>query len=80
MRYPRILIIAVTVVFLQNLLGFVKISSTPTRVADNQTPQEVSTLIIENARVWTSGKDGLILINRSTGTRINPPEPVPSFG
>jgi ligand-binding sensor domain-containing protein len=75
-----ILIIAVTVVFLQNLLGFVKISSTPSGWQIIRPPQEVSTLIIENEWVWTGGKDGLILINRSTGTRINPAEPAPSFG
>jgi ligand-binding sensor domain-containing protein len=75
-----ILIIAVTVIVLQNLLGFVEISSTPLGWQIIRPPHEVSTLIIENDRVWTGGKDGLILINRSTGTRINPAEPAPSFG
>jgi len=65
---------------LQNLLGFVQVKSAPAGWQIIRPPQEVSTLIIENDAVWTGGKDGVILIGRSTGTRISTPGNPPSFG
>jgi ligand-binding sensor domain-containing protein len=75
-----ILVIVVLVIVLQNLLGFAQVQSTPPGWQIIRPPQEVSTLIIENDTVWTGGKDGVILIDRSTGARISTPAQVPSLG
>lgn len=75
-----LLIIVAIVIILQNLLGFMQIHTTPKGWQIIRPPQEVSTLIIENDTIWTGGKDGVIVIDRSTGARISTPEPAPSFG
>src|SRR5512136_986252 len=75
-----ILVIVVIVVILQNLLGFVQVQSAPAGWQIIRPPQEVSTLIIENDTVWTGGKDGVIVIGRSTGKPIGTPASAPSFG
>ncbi len=36
--------------------------------------------MIDDGTVWTGGKDGVIIINRTTGLRINTPGPAPPFG
>jgi ligand-binding sensor domain-containing protein len=75
-----ILIIVAFIIILQNLFGFVQVRSAPQGWQIIRPPPEVSTLIIVDDTVWTGGKDGLILINRSTGMQIATPAPVPSFG
>jgi ligand-binding sensor domain-containing protein len=75
-----ILVIVVIIVLLQNMLGYVQVQSAPAGWQIIRPPPEVSTLIIVNDTVWTGGKDGIILIDRLTGTRIAPPSPAPSFG
>jgi ligand-binding sensor domain-containing protein len=75
-----ILIIVITVIVLQNLLGFVQVQTTPPGWQIIRPPQEVSTLVIVNDTVWTGGKDGIILIDRSTGRQISTPGSAPSFG
>lgn len=75
-----VLIIAGIVIILQYLVGFVQVQSAPPGWQIIRPPHEVSTLIIENDTVWTGGKDGIVIIDRLTGTRIAPPVPGPSFG
>ena len=75
-----ILIIAGIMVILQSLLGFVEVHTTPSGWQIIRPPDEVSTLVIENDTVWTGGKNGVIIINRSTSARTSIPEPSPSFG
>lgn len=75
-----ILIVIAIIVILQNLLGFVQVQSAPAGWQIIRPPYEVSTLIIVDETVWTGGKDGLVIINRTTGTRETPPGTVPSFG
>lgn len=75
-----ILIIAVIILVLQNILGFVQVRSAPPGWQIIRPPQEVSTLIIGNDTVWTGGKDGVMLIDRETGERNRTPGNAPSFG
>ena len=75
-----VLIIAGIVIVLQYLVGFVQVQSAPPGWQIIRPPQEVSTLIIENDTVWTGGKDGVVVIDRLTGTQIGTPAPAPSFG
>jgi len=75
-----ILIIVIIMLVLQTLLGLVQVRSAPSGWQIIRPPQEVSTLIIENDTVWTGGKDGVILIGRSTSTHLSTPGNAPSFG
>jgi ligand-binding sensor domain-containing protein len=75
-----ILIIVVIILVLQNLLGFVQVQTSPPGWQIIRPPNEVSTLLIVNDTVWTGGKDGVILIDRATGSRTATYGSVPSFG
>ena len=75
-----ILVIVIIILILQNLLGYVQVQSAPPGWQILRPPHEVSTLIIVNDTVWTGGKEGVILIDRNSGTRIGTPGNVPSFG
>jgi len=75
-----VLIIAGIVIVLQYLVGFVQVQSAPPGWQIIRPPHEVSTLIIANDTVWTGGKDGVIIIDRRTGTQISTPAPALSFG
>lgn len=75
-----ILVIVAIIIILQNMLGYVQVQSAPAGWQIIRPPPEVSTLIIVDDIVWTGGKEGLILINRMTGTRIATPASAPSFG
>ncbi len=75
-----ILVIVLMIVLLQNLLGYVQVQSAPPGWQIIRPPNEVSTLIIVNDTIWTGGKDGVVLIDRVSGTRTATPGNVPSFG
>ena len=75
-----ILVIVLIIMVLQNLLGYVQVQSAPPGWQIIRPPHEVSTLIVLNDTVWTGGKEGVILIDRKSGTRIAIPGNAPSFG
>lgn len=74
-----ILVIVAIILLLQNLLSFVQATSTPEGWQIIRPPHEVSTLIIDNDTVWTGGKEGVILIDRLTGTTLPLPPGAPRF-
>ena len=57
----------IIILILQNLLGYVQVQSAPPGWQILRPPHEVSTLIIVNDTVWTGGKEGVILIDRTLG-------------
>ncbi|HSQ92922.1 MAG TPA: hypothetical protein VLL74_01340, partial [Methanoregula sp.] len=75
-----ILVIVIAIIILQNILGFVQVRSTPPGWQIIRPPDEAATIIIENDTVWTGGKDGLIIIDRATGSQISTPGSTPPFG
>jgi ligand-binding sensor domain-containing protein len=75
-----ILIIAVIILVLQAALGYVQVKSTPPGWEIIRPPAEVSTLLIVDDVVWTGGKEGVLIINRSTGNRVSIPGSAPPFG
>jgi ligand-binding sensor domain-containing protein len=72
-----ILIIVVIVLILQAAIGYMQVKSTPPGWEIIRPPAEVSTLFIDNDTVWTGGKEGIVLINRTTRERINLPAGAP---
>lgn len=65
-----ILIIAVIVLTLQAVQGYVQVNSTPPGREIIRPPAEVSTLLIDNDTLWTGGKEGIILISRTNSSRL----------
>lgn len=72
-----ILIIAAVVFALQAALGYVQVTSTPPGREIIRPPAEVSTLLIDGDILWTGGKDGIVLINRTDRTRTPLPAGAP---
>lgn len=73
-----ILIVAGIIVGLQFMLGYLQVKSTPSGWQIIRPPDEVYTLLIVNDTVWTGGKDGVILIDRTTGKTLPLPGSPPS--
>ena len=65
-----ILVIAVIILALQSALGYVQVTSTPPGWEIIRPPAEVSTLLVDGDTLWTGGKDGIVLINRTDRSRI----------
>lgn len=72
-----VLIIAMIVLILQAVLGYVQVKSTPPGWEIIRPPAEVSTLILDNDTLWTGGKEGIILISRTNSSRIPLPAGAP---
>ena len=73
------LIIFLIIFGLQFLLGYAQIKNTPPGWQIIRPPGEVYSLYIENNTIWTGGKDGVILIDRISGSVIPLPESPPQF-
>ena len=73
------LIIFLIISGLQFLLGYSQVRNTPPGWQIIRPPGEVYTISIENDTVWTGGKDGVILIDRISGSVVPLPGTPPEF-
>ena len=64
---------------LQFLIGYAQVRNAPAGWQIIRPPGEVYTILIVNDTVWTGGKDGLVLINRTTGAIMPLPDNPPQF-
>jgi ligand-binding sensor domain-containing protein len=61
------------------VIGYVQENTTPEGWQIIRPPAEVSALLVAGDTVWTGGKDGVILIDRTSGTRLPLPAKAPDF-
>jgi ligand-binding sensor domain-containing protein len=73
------LVIFLIISGLQFLLGYSQVRNAPPGWQIIRPPGEVYSLCIENNTVWTGGKDGVILIDRISGSVVPLPGNPPQF-